>query len=92
MKHRVGTKRIALLAGVSTATVDRVLNDRRGVRPDTARRVLDAARALNKEIDADIDRRRRPQTRVFSVAIQSGAGFSQRIQEAIATLDCSIFF
>ncbi len=91
MKHRVGTRRIALLAGVSTATVDRVLNDRRGVRPETAQRVLEAVSTLNKEIDANINRRRHHHAYVFSVAIQSGAGFNQRIQDAIATLDYSVF-
>lgn len=37
---------VARLAGVGTATVDRVLNDRGGVSPETARRVLAAARRL----------------------------------------------
>lgn len=37
---------VARHAGVSTATVDRVLNRRSGVRAPTARRVLDAALAL----------------------------------------------
>ena len=35
---------VAALAGVGIATVDRVLNERGGVRPETARRVLQAAR------------------------------------------------
>jgi LacI family transcriptional regulator len=38
---------IARMAGVSTATVDRVLNHRSGVRPATAQRVLKAAAALD---------------------------------------------
>ena len=37
---------VAALAGVGIATVDRVLNERGGVKPDTARRVLAAARQL----------------------------------------------
>ncbi|WP_457661266.1 helix-turn-helix domain-containing protein [Sinorhizobium medicae] len=37
---------IARRAGVGHATVDRVLNERGGVKPDTAKRVLDAAREL----------------------------------------------
>ena len=37
---------VALLAGVSVATVDRVLNGRGGVTPDKERRVLSAARRL----------------------------------------------
>ena len=37
---------VARLAGVSTATVDRVLNQRPGVRPATVQRVLKAAGEL----------------------------------------------
>jgi LacI family transcriptional regulator len=37
---------VARRAGVSTATVDRVLNGRERVREDTARKVYDAARAI----------------------------------------------
>ena len=37
---------IAKAAGVGTATVDRVLNDRPGVNPDTARRVKDVLASL----------------------------------------------
>jgi LacI family transcriptional regulator len=37
---------IAKLAGVGHATVDRVLNERGGVKPRTAKRVLDAAKHL----------------------------------------------
>ena len=37
---------VAILAGVSTATADRVLNERGGVKPDKERRVLAAARQL----------------------------------------------
>ncbi|GLK64185.1 LacI family DNA-binding transcriptional regulator [Paracoccus kondratievae] len=47
-----GTKKptfhdIALLAGVGTATVERVLNGRGGVRPETAEKVVLAARTLD---------------------------------------------
>ena len=38
---------IARRAGVGTATVERVLNGRGGVRPETTERVLAAARALD---------------------------------------------
>jgi LacI family transcriptional regulator len=42
---------IAAAAGVSTATVDRVLNGREGVRPMTARRVMQAAAQAGYAID-----------------------------------------
>jgi LacI family transcriptional regulator len=52
--HRIGRRMagptfrdIARLAGVGTATVERVLNARGGVRPETVERVLAAARALD---------------------------------------------
>ena len=40
-------KEIAELAGVSRGTVDRVLNNRGMVNPDTARKVKEIANALN---------------------------------------------
>jgi len=43
---------IAAAAGVSTATVDRVLNGREGVRPMTARRVMQAAAQAGYVIEA----------------------------------------
>ncbi len=46
---------VALLAGVSTATVDRVLNDRGGVAPEKEARVLSAARRL--KLDRNLNRR-----------------------------------
>ncbi len=45
--RRVRVPDIARLAGVSTATVDRVLHQRPGVRAGTAQRVLKAAAALD---------------------------------------------
>jgi LacI family transcriptional regulator len=44
---------VARLAGVSTATVDRVLNRRPGVRPVTVARVLQAAGSLGYILDAE---------------------------------------
>ncbi len=41
---------IALQAGLSTATVDRVLNDRPGVRQKTVDRVMDAVKLLEKAV------------------------------------------
>ena len=46
MARRSTITDVAQAAGLSMATVDRVLNGREAVRPDTARRVYDAARAV----------------------------------------------
>ena len=40
-------KEIAALAGVSRGTVDRVLNNRGSVNPDTARKIQEIAKALD---------------------------------------------
>ena len=45
-KARAGAKDVARLAGVSTATVSRVMNTPEQVEPDTRRRVLEAAAKL----------------------------------------------
>lgn len=46
MASRSTIQDVAREAGVSTATVDRVLNAREKVREETARKVYDAARAV----------------------------------------------
>lgn len=51
---------IARLAGVSTATVDRVLHGRSSVRPNTAQRVLKAAAELQYLPDAELWRAFQP--------------------------------
>ena len=45
-KSKTNLADIARAAGVSTATVDRVINRRGGVRPDKEERILEVARAL----------------------------------------------
>ena len=45
---------VARLSDVSTATVDRVMNGRPGVRPVTVQRVLKAALELGYSLDADL--------------------------------------
>lgn len=45
-KPKVSITDVARAAGVSTATVDRVLNLRGGVRPDKEERIIETARAL----------------------------------------------
>ena len=49
MPHRYLVKDIAFQAGLSTATVDRVLNRRSGVRGQTAARVEAAIRELERQ-------------------------------------------
>jgi LacI family transcriptional regulator len=58
---------LAQAAGVSSATVDRVLNGRAGVRPQTAERVLKAAAALGYlgEHEARTGMAQRPMNLVF---------------------------
>ena len=48
---RVTIEDVALAAGLSVATVDRVLNGRAAVRPQTAQKVEKAIRQLNYQPD-----------------------------------------
>lgn len=59
--QRVGIADIARCAGVSTATVDRVLNHRTGVRPATIQKVLKAAAELGYLPQDDLYKAMRPQ-------------------------------
>ena len=75
---------VARLAGVSTATVDRVLNDRGGVNAEKAARALSAARRL--KLDRNLTRR---YSRVLCIAvlIQSSANpFHEALREAFASV------
>lgn len=58
---RIGIADVAQQAGVSTATVDRVLNHRPGVRPATVQAVLKAAAALGYLPQDDLYKALRPQ-------------------------------
>ena len=49
MSHRFSIKEIAHQAGLSTATIDRVINHRPGVRRQTANRVHAAIRELEAQ-------------------------------------------
>lgn len=52
MAHRFTVKQIAAQAGVGTATVDRVLHGRPGVKTQTVTRVHSAMRELEEQLDA----------------------------------------
>jgi LacI family transcriptional regulator len=87
VKYRVGTKRIAHVANVSTATVDRVVNGRSGVRPETARRVLDAVATLNGELAAKVTDAPDLKDYRFGMVVQAGAGFNSRLRDTLSEVD-----
>ena len=79
---------VARLAGVSTPTVERVLNGRGGVRPDTVEKVLAAARALNHP-------RRLPAvhrgiTRVEVILVRPGTAFFRRLAAAFERVSAGL--
>ena len=63
---------IARSAGVSTATVDRVLHGRLSVRPATAQRVLKAAAQLNYLPDTELWRTLRPPPMELAFLLPAG--------------------
>ncbi|HHW08754.1 MAG TPA: LacI family transcriptional regulator [Firmicutes bacterium] len=64
---------VAQLAGVSTATVSRVLNGSSRVKEDTARRVLECARLLNYRPNMLAASLRRRQTSVVGILVADSA-------------------
>jgi LacI family transcriptional regulator len=83
---------IALRAGVGTATVERVLNGRGGVRPDTAMRVIAAARAL--DWPGRLPDQHRGLIRIEVLLVRPDSDFFARLAQAFrrmqATLDRSV--
>lgn len=85
--RKVGMADVARAAGVSTATVDRVLNGRGGVRPDKEERILGAARTLG--IDRALSHRPSRTLRIavliqapknpFHAALKDGIDLARRI-------------
>jgi LacI family transcriptional regulator len=75
---------IAEAAGVSTATVDRVLNDRPGVNPETVKRVRDAMNALGVEATVRGRPRSAPQYRFAFVLPASRVAFFDMVDRQIA--------
>ncbi|QDL93936.1 LacI family transcriptional regulator (plasmid) [Paroceanicella profunda] len=63
---------VAARAGVSRATVDRVLNRRPGVRARTVERVLEAAAALDYLSAADVARMQQPEVAQYTFLLPRG--------------------
>ena len=79
MPHRFLVKDIAFQAGLSTATVDRVLNGRAGVRGQTATRVAAAVRELERQ---EGNLARGGKTLVIDVVIEAPERFSNEVRAA----------
>ncbi len=79
MPHRFLVKDIAFQAGLSTATVDRVLNGRMGVRGQTAVRVDAAVRELERQ---ESNLARSGKTSVIDVVIEAPERFSSEVRTA----------
>lgn len=73
MAGRPGIREIAQLAGVSEATVDRVLHGRPNVRPATAERVLRATAECRYLSEQDLARLTRPERLRLTVVLPASA-------------------
>jgi len=83
MTHRFPVKEIALQSGLSTATVDRVLNRRAHVSPQTHRRVHDAIDELVRQEKQLAARGRRL---FFDIVVEAPNRFSREIRAASESL------
>lgn len=83
-RPRPGIEDVARLAGVSTATVDRVLNERGSVSAKTINRVLDAARrlGLRRQLPSPYQRG----VRIRVIITRPDTPYYDRIRGAVATL------
>ncbi|WP_306143223.1 LacI family DNA-binding transcriptional regulator [Roseibium sp. MMSF_3412] len=79
MTHRFPIKEIATQSGLSTATVDRVLNERAHVSPQTRRRVKDAIEELTRQESQLAARGRRF---FIDVVAEAPQRFTRQIQQA----------
>lgn len=91
MSSRPTIKDVAREAGVSTATVDRVLNGRVQVRSETARKVADAAHRIGYHARGLIDQRLAPTVpkMTFGFVLHKGRqefyqNFARAIERAVA--------
>lgn len=83
MTHRFPIKEIALQAGMSTATVDRALNKRANVSPQTARRVQAAVGELiGQEQQLSAMGRRM----FIDIIVEAPSRFSREVRSAIETV------
>lgn len=82
--RRVTTDRLAEEAGVSLATVDRVLNARPGVRHETRERVLDAVKRLGyrRNVHAANLAKRRSYRFLFILPVRASS-FGQNLENAV---------
>lgn len=89
---KVTLKDVARKAGVGTATVERVLNDRGGVRPETVEKVFLAARMLNYR--HGLPPAHRGLIRIEVILVRPDTSFYSRMNQAFeriaALLDKSI--
>lgn len=86
MSARPTIRDVAEAAGVSAATVDRVLNARSPVRESTARRVAEAAHRIGYHASALLDRRLMPDLpeRRFGLVLRGeGSSFQTELSQAI---------
>jgi LacI family transcriptional regulator len=83
-RRRVTVHDVARVAGVSLATVDRVLNGRPGVRAETAERVAEAIRALDFRRDLSASLLARSRDLSISFLLPGGGNaFMQQLAAAI---------
>ncbi|MGE4610905.1 MAG: LacI family DNA-binding transcriptional regulator [Paracoccaceae bacterium] len=83
MTHRFPIKEVALQAGLSTATVDRVLNNRAHISPQTKRRVVDAISELEGQ-EKQLSARGR---RMFvDFVVEAPERFSREIRKSTETV------
>ncbi len=91
-RRHAGMQDVAARAGVGIATVDRVLNERGSVHVDTARRVIEAARALGLRRTLPSPYARKLRLDVLLARLETP--FCARLQQAFmriaATLDRSV--
>ena len=79
MTHRFPIKEIALQAGLSTATIDRVINNRAHVSPQTRARVVSAVAELEHQESQMSARGRRM---FFDFVIEAPTRFSREVKNA----------